>query len=369
MTLLIDNSIVAELLSMTETIEALENSYRGLVTGDTICRPRIDVQIPSGQPGKIYRWGTMEGGSTSGYFAIRMKSDIVYNKEVNGVITKEKYCREPGLFCGLILLIDVKTGEPLAFINDGILQHMRVGGDGAIGVKYMARQDARVVGMLGSGGMARSHMEAFMCVRKIERLQVYSPTPVNREKFGAEMSQKYGIEVKVCDNPRDIYRGADIVACVTNSAGKVLNGEFLDRGTHVINIGGGGLPDEKTLNKVDVYFRFGNAPGPLGIPEFGVADEYLTYSARPDLILSARREADGERGHGVALPERMVTLKDILERNAAARTGRDQITYSERGNLQGAQFWALSAIVYEKAKAANLGYEIPTHLFLQDIRN
>ena len=107
----------------------------------------------------------------------------------------------PGLYCGLILLTSVENAEPLAFINDGHLQHMRVGADGGIGVKYLANEDAEVVGMLGSGGMARTHMQAFTRVRKIEKLQVFSPTQENRERFGREMAEKYNIEVKVCEPP------------------------------------------------------------------------------------------------------------------------------------------------------------------------
>ena len=60
--------------------------------------------------------------------------------------------------------------------------------DGGIGVKYMANEDAEVVGMLGSGGMARTHMQAFTRVRNIEKLQVFSPTKENRERFGREMA-------------------------------------------------------------------------------------------------------------------------------------------------------------------------------------
>jgi ornithine cyclodeaminase/alanine dehydrogenase-like protein (mu-crystallin family) len=71
--------------------------------------------------------------------------------------TEDKYCREPGTYCGLILLVSTDTAEPLAFINDGALQHMRVGGGAAIGVKYLSREDSHIVGMLGSGGIYRRH--------------------------------------------------------------------------------------------------------------------------------------------------------------------------------------------------------------------
>src|ERR1700755_1766176 len=216
MTLIINNHDVEQLLTMEMTLDALEESYLALAKGEAVCRPRIDIRIPTSDPTKNYQWGTMEGGSTAGYFAIRMKSDIAYETVYNGVRTQEKYCSRPGLFCGLVLLTSIETGEPLAFINDGILQHMRVGGDGGIGVKYMANKDAEVVGMLGSGGMARTHMQAFTRVRTIKKLQGFSPTRENREKFGREMAAAYNIEVQVCDKPEDVYRGADIVAAVTD---------------------------------------------------------------------------------------------------------------------------------------------------------
>jgi ornithine cyclodeaminase/alanine dehydrogenase-like protein (mu-crystallin family) len=369
MTLIIDNDDVARVLTMETTIDALEQSYKQLVTREAVCRPRIDIQIPTKERGKTYQWGTMEGGSTSGYFAIRMKSDVVYEREHDGVITQEKYCKRPGLYCGLIFLTDISTGEPLAFINDGVLQHMRVGADGAIGARYMAKKDAAVVGMLGSGGMARSHTEALRCVRDVRRLQVFSPTRANREAFGREMADKYGIEVVVCERPEDIYLGADIVCGVTNSAVPVLDGRLLEKGSHIINVGGGGRPDEESLKRVDVYLRFGNAPAPWGLPELGLADEYITWAARPNPDSPARTKKFGKRGHGVCLPDKVVYLADIFEGRTPGRTSDSQVTYSERGNLQGAQFYAVAGRVYELARAAGLGREIPTEWLLQDIRD
>src|SRR3954468_5831516 len=73
MTLIINNDDVAALLTMEDTMAALEQSYRNLVTKEAVCRPRIDIQIPTSDPKKLYQWGSMEGGSTAGYFAVRMK--------------------------------------------------------------------------------------------------------------------------------------------------------------------------------------------------------------------------------------------------------------------------------------------------------
>src|ERR1700751_5661960 len=81
--LIINNADVAKVLTMETTISALEESYLQLAAKEAVCRPRIDIRIPTSDPKKNYQWGTMEGGSTAGYFAIRMKSDVIYETNYN----------------------------------------------------------------------------------------------------------------------------------------------------------------------------------------------------------------------------------------------------------------------------------------------
>jgi len=368
--LIINNADVAKLLTMGEAIDVLDQAYRQLVTTDSVCRPRTDIQIPTKNKGKVYQWSSVAGGSTSGYFAIRMKSDIIYEQEYKGARTQEKYCIRPGVYCGLILLTDTETGEPLAILNDGLPQLTRVGADGGIGVRYMANSDAEVIGMLGSGGMSHMHMEAFMHVRPgLKRLQVYSPTKANRERFGGAMAEKYDIKVKVCDQPEEIYHDADIVAALTDSTASVIDGQAIEKGTHLV-APGGGIKGKAILDRIDVYFRFGSATPPWGVSEFGIGDEYFTYAARPDLDTGFKRKTKGGRGHGALFPaEQTITYADIVNGTGRGRTSANQISYSERGNLQGNQFWALAGRIYELAKAKGVGREIPTDWFLQDIRD
>jgi ornithine cyclodeaminase/alanine dehydrogenase-like protein (mu-crystallin family) len=309
----------------------------------------------------------MEGGSMSGYFAIRMKSDVIYEQEYEGARTQEKYCVEPGKFCGLILLINIQNAEPLALMNDGFLQHMRVGADSGIGAKYIAREDAEVVGMIGSGGMARTHIEAFRLARNIKKIQVYSPTRAHREEYAKEMGERFGIQTIPLDSPRDVYKGAHIIAGCTDSAVPIITGKWLEEGTHVTCIGG--KPDEDTLQRIDVSLRLGNAPAPWGLPEMGLADEYLTYAATPGENAGFRMKRAGKRAHGAIAEDRCVLLEELLTGKRKGRTSDQQVSYSERGNIQGAQFFAVAGKVYELAKAKGLGREIPTEWLLQDIRD
>ncbi len=366
MTLLLNNNDVERVLTPQMTLQALRGAYRDLIDEEAVCRPRIDIRIPTSSPGRFYQWGTMEGGSTAGYFAIRMKSDVIYEDDYNGVRTQEKFASRPGLFCGLILLMEIETGVPVALINDGYLQHLRVAADGAIGVDLLARSGPLKLGMLGSGGMARSHVAALMLVRDIVRIQVYSPTAENRRRFAADMAQQYGIEAVALDDPREVYRGADILAACTDSAVPVIRGEWLEPGMHVISVGG--RPDAEARQRFDCTLRLGTAPAPVGRPELGTADEYLGYVARPQDAVW-RETRGGKRAPAVTGTGGDIMLADIIRGKATGRLSDGQITYSERGNIQGVQFYAVAAAAYEAAREQGLGRELPTEWFLQDIRD
>jgi len=364
--LLIDNDVVRRVLTPEATRKALESAYIDLARGEAVCRPRIDIRIPTRDPERVYQWGTMEGGSTGGYFAIRIKSDIVLEREMDGVRTQEKYCSRPGRYCGLVLLTRVEDGEPLAIIHDGWLQHLRVAADSAIGTALMARDDCRTLGMLGSGGMAHAHVESLLEVRRFGRLRLYSPTREHRERFGAQVREKHGIEVEVLDDPREVYRSADILAACTDSTKPVIRGAWLEPGMHVVSIGG--RPDDEALGRFDRRLRIGTSPAPVGRPELGTSDEYLGYVARQG---DARwqKVRGGKRAPVVTGNGNDVSFADVAGGRAKGRTSREQVTYSERGNIQGAQFFAVAAVVFEAARREGLGRELPTEWFLQDIRD
>ena len=113
----------------------------------------------------------------------------------------------------------------------------------------------------------------------------------------------------------------------------------------------------------------GTAPAPWGLPQFAVDDEYITYAAKPKDNAGFQMKRAGQRGHGVIGEERAVFFAEILSGAKKGRTSDKQITYSERGNIQGAQFFAVAGKVYELAKEKGLGKELPTEWFLQDIRD
>ena len=362
----INNADVSRLVTQQEVTRALESAYQDFFNGTAVCRPRVDVEIPSSSPDRFYRWGTMEGGSAGKYFAIRCKSDMIYHKTVGSSVTQEKYCVEPGTFCGFILLFSVENGEPLALINDGVIQHMRVAADGAIGVKYASREDSSVIGLLGSGGMAKDHLRSVVHVRDIQRVQIFSPTKENREVFAEKMSMELGIDVVPVDAPEDAVRNVDIIMGLTDSAIPVIKPEYVEPGHHLLNVGGGGGIPPEVQALVSKFLRFGNTDSPVGWSDTSFDDEHLTWQARSGFTEKAM--ASKGRAHGVFGDDRLVYLSQVLDEGQFPRHPAD-VTYSERGNLQGNQFHAVAGLLYDKAIDAGIGTEIPTELFLQDIRN
>ncbi len=364
--LMINNDIVAQVLTMADCIAAQESAFRQLTSGAAAHRPRMDMYMPCDREDGYYRWGTMEG-TNDGVFAIRMKSDVItWPRDGEGRRTEDKYCVRPGTYCGLVMLFSALNGEPLAIINDGYIQHMRVGGGAGIGVKHLSRETSRTVGMLGSGGMARTYLEAFRAVRDIERVKVFSPTRANRELFAEEMSQKLDIEIEPVDSARDALRGVDIVSSATDSMTPTFEADWIEPGMHITNLG----PDEigaDVLARIDIKIRQG-VPG-IAIDEgprlkSGIGHSPMAVLAGTETeleLLPPQQSRNFQARH----PD----YCDLIEGRNPGRTTDEQVTFYQNVGNQGLQFSSVGGLVYRKAKELGLGREIPTEWFLQEIRD
>jgi ornithine cyclodeaminase/alanine dehydrogenase-like protein (mu-crystallin family) len=129
-----------------------------------------------------------------------------------------------------IFLVDPRTGTPLAIMDGRLITEMRTAAVSAVATKLLAAPDARVLGILGSGVQARSHLEALRLVRQFEEVRVWSPTKEHAKQFAEEIG---GTAVSA----EEAVRGADVVVTVTNSKTPVLKGSWLKPGCHVNAIG------------------------------------------------------------------------------------------------------------------------------------
>jgi ornithine cyclodeaminase/alanine dehydrogenase len=119
---------------------------------------------------------------------------------------------------GLIILNDPESGIPLSVMDCTWITAKRTGAATAVAAKYLARQDSKIVGILGCGVQGRSNLEALKVLFPVERVQAYDTNRNTLELFAAEMAHRFGIEVRVVKAPKEAVSGCDMVV----TAGPIL---------------------------------------------------------------------------------------------------------------------------------------------------
>lgn len=351
MTLLLTNEDVEQVLDMRASLAALEPAYRELADGHAVLRPQSQTYLPGPLAGSSYCLKTVEGGSERlGVMAIRLTSDVLLGRLVDGKLRREKVPAAPGgRFLGLVLLFSLSSGELLAIMPDGILQRLRVGASSALAADRLARPEAGTVGLIGAGNQAEAQLRGLACVRQLEQVRVYSPTAERRAAFAARLGGELDLRIEAVASPREALDGADIVATATNSGSPVLDGAWLRPGMHVGFIREFEVSDE-TLRRADVLVVHTRQ---------GEIDHY-TPPGRDDL-------AQLQRGRGYPwhqCPE----LADLVAGRVPGRTAADQLTMFMNNFGVGIQFAALGAHAWREAQARGLGQEIPTDWFLESVQ-
>lgn len=130
---------------------------------------------------------------------------------------------------GVILLFRPETGEPIAMIDGRLITEMRTAAVSAMATDLLARKDASVLAILGSGVQAHSHLEALGLVREFREVRIWSPR--NARAF----AEAHG--VKAVDTAEEAVRGADVIVVATSSMTPVLQGKWLLPGAHINAIG------------------------------------------------------------------------------------------------------------------------------------
>jgi ornithine cyclodeaminase/alanine dehydrogenase-like protein (mu-crystallin family) len=355
MTLILSNADVDKLLTMPECMDALEEAYVELAEGRGITRTRSDSITPTQLPDAVYGLKSMDGVCPKlGVGAVRINSDIVRFPKRGNTVVREKVPAAPGnRWVGLVLLFSVENGEPLAIMPDGVMQRMRVGGTNGLGIKYLARKNAEVVGILGCGWQAGSQLMAACNVRDIKQVRCFSPTRANREKFAAEMTDLLGIEVKAVDQPEDAIKGADIAMCASSSLDHIFFAPWVETGMHMTSIKRPEI-EMAALRRADRIVIHNNAEKPIHVMTRDIED-------------AESAKENGWNSVGDLDFTKLPTLPELIVGRAPGRTSERQITCFLNNIGLGYQFAAVGAAVIKKAKTGGIGHELPTDWFTEDV--
>ncbi|MFW5896351.1 MAG: ornithine cyclodeaminase family protein, partial [archaeon] len=322
--------------------------YEDIGEGVAMTRPRTDLHAPTAEAeGEYYRFKTMGGiHPAREVYALRINSDILRWVQRDEHVVQEKLPRARGdRYVGLVLLFDATDGTPLAIMPDGYVQKLRVGATSAIGAKYLAREDAETVGLLGAGWQAQGQIAALNEVMDVEHLSVYTPSD-SKAEFAERVEADYGIDADPVDSAEAVF-DADVVHSATNSRSPVFDVDWLSAGTHLGVINRTEIPPE-TLEVCDVTVVHSKA---------GKAENYRT-----DEVDESDIPYLGTEGYDY---EQYPDLGDLLVGNTPGRTDDEEVTFFFNNIGMGAQFAAVGAVAYERALATDRGRELETDLFTQ----
>ena len=355
--LILTNEDIETLIDMPACVATLEAAYRDFGIGEAVDIPRQDGLVANSRPGAVHAFKTMSGSwPRAGIAALRLNSDIVHWPVVGDSPRRVKIpCSAGARYNGMVLLFSTDTGQLLCTFNDGLAQKTRVGASSGVAAKYLAREDARILGLLGTGWQAEAQVEAMCAVRRFDLVKVYSPTAANREKFAAMFARKLGTDIRPVATAAEAAHGADILVSATNSMTPTIKPEYLRPGMHITSVRGSEIPLE-VLRRVDRLVVNTHAPvsafpargWPSEVPEFTNGD----YS-RPDI--------------GLIAYEKVPELKDVVARTVPARVSPQEITCFHNYKGLGLQFAAIGSLIYASARKRGLGITVEDRYFTQTV--
>ena len=307
--LVLSRAQVRELLDLDLLLAALERAFVELSAGRTSVPPRIAASTERGllaaMPG--YADGILEAKLVS----------VFPGNHAAGLPSHQ----------ATIAVFDAKNGAPLALLDGTEITAVRTGASSAVSMRALARDDARILAVLGAGVQGRSHIEAARRVRDFEEIRVASRHAGRAQALAEEVG---GVAF---DSFEEAVRGADVICACTDASEPVLSADWLAPGTHVTSVGasrGGPELDRATViaGLLVVESRVAFEPYPAGTHELQGLD-----------------------------PGSAVELGEVLAGTREGRTSAEQITvYKSMGHA--VEDAAAAGLVYGRARERGIGTEV-----------
>jgi alanine dehydrogenase len=240
---------------------------------------------------------------------------------------------------GLLGAFDPGTGEPVAIMDAAAITALRTAAGSALATRLLARGDARVLAIVGTGVQARSHARTVALVREFAEVRVAGRSEAKAERLADELRAE-GLPVRAASDYAEAIRGADVVCATTHSREPVVRREWLDRGTHVTSVGynaDGREIDDATVAEALVVVESRQAalaPMPAGAND-------LTEPIRDGVITAEHIHAE---------------IGELVAGSRPGRSSSDEITLYKSVGVA-VQDAAAAALVLNRARARGVGSE------------
>lgn len=316
MTTHINESEVRSLLTMPMALDAVEDSLRKQARGEVMVQPRRRFELPHG------------------FFHYMAAADYA-----GGYVGEKQYTYVSGRIRFLVLLYEIATGDLLAQIEADYMGQLRTGAASGVATKYLSRANARVAAIIGTGGQARTQLEAIAGVRKLESIRAYGRDATRREKFCAEMAERIGIPVYSAGSAAEAVKGADIVCTATTASQSVLTGTDIAPGMHV-NAIGANHANKRELDSAAVKRAELIVTDSLEQAQQEAGDLVLAYAG------DSARWSDVKR------------LADVVDDQAPGRSSEEQVTLFKSNGIASWDI-AVAVKVFSLAREKGLGRKLP----------
>jgi alanine dehydrogenase len=317
MTLHISEAEVQQVLTMPMALQAIEEISRKQAADEVSVHPRRRFELPSG-----------------GFFHYMAAADYTA-----GFLAMKQYTFVRGKIRFLVPLYEIATGDLLAMIEADYMGQLRTGAASGVATKYLARRDASVAAIIGTGGQAKTQLEAIAAVRKLSSARVFSRNAERRRQFAQEMSQRIGVSVEPANSSAEAVRGANIICTATTASQPVLRGADLASGMHINAIGANHAHkrelDEEAVSCADVI----------------VVDSIeQSRQEAGDLIIAFKGDEICWTG--------VKKLSDVVAGKLSGRTSDTEVTLFKSNGIAS---WDLAVAmqVYAKAREKGLGRPLP----------
>jgi alanine dehydrogenase len=324
-TRLLSRKDIESIFTMKMCMEAVEKAFADLASGNAVMPQRTPIGVAEKQGLVLFMPAYIKSLGALGAKVVSVYKDNVAKHNLPTVL-------------GMIILLDDETGFPLALMDGGYLTAMRTGAVSGVATQHMARRDAQVAAIFGTGVQAFTQVLAVHEARPLTRLLAYSIDPKDaRKKFADRISAQTGLKVELADDPAAAVRQSDIVILATSASNPVVAGEWFKPGTHINGIGSHAPKmrelDTRTVQKSRI-----------------ICDQTSACKAEAgDFIIPAEA---GEWGW-----ERVAgDLGEVIIGKVAGRTSAEEITLFKSVGLA-VQDMSAARFVYNEAVKKGIGIE------------
>ncbi len=317
MPLLLTEADVKSVLTMPLALECVQNSFQRLADGSALLHSRQRLHLPS----KSYLHYMAAADGTSGYMGLK-----IYTSSREGLRF-------------LITLFSVESGDLLALIEADFMGQMRTGAASGLATRLLAREDARTLGIVGTGLQARTQLQAIAQVRKLTEVRAFSRESAKREIFAKEMTEALKIPVSAAESAEAAVRGADIIVTSTTSTNPVVEGRWLKPGVH-INAIGANFPQKRELD----------------------AEAVKRCNV---IVVDSREQSKMEAGDMIQVfgedAQRWAEVRelaDIVSGKVAGRTNANEITLFKSNGIA-IEDIVVAGRIFEMARERRIGRQVP----------